>query len=63
MIELDTMKGEIRLPKEKLQWLETLLQNWEGKKSCTKHKLDSLIGQLQHATNAIKPDYLRRMIV
>ena len=33
------MKGEIRLSEEKLQWLETLLQSSEGKKSCTKHKL------------------------
>ena len=63
--ELDTIKGEIRLPEEKLQGLETLLQSWEGKKSCTKHELDSLIGQLQHATNVIKPgrSFLRRMIV
>ena len=48
--ELDTIKDEIRLPEEKLQQLETLLQSWEGKKSCTEHELDSLIGQLQHAT-------------
>ena len=63
--ELDTIKGEIRLPEEKLQRLETLLQSWEDKKSCTKHELDSLIGQLQHATNVIKPDrsFLRRMFV
>ena len=47
------MMGEIKLPEEKL--LETLL-----KKSCTKHKLNSLIGELQHA---MKPGYLRRMIV
>ena len=50
---LDTTKGEIRLPEEKL--LETLLQSWEGKKSCTMDELDLLIGQLQHATNVIKP--------
>ena len=63
--ELDTIKGEIRLPEEKLQRLETLLESWEGKKSCTKHKLESLIGQLQHATNVMKPgrSFLRRMIV
>ena len=63
--ELDTVKCEIRIPEEKLQQLETLLQSWEGKKSCTKHELDSLIGQLQHATNVIKPgrSFLRRMIV
>ena len=50
-----------RLPEEKLQQLETLLQSWEGKKSCTKLELDSLIGQLQQV---IKPgrSFLRRMI-
>ena len=56
--ELDTIKGEIRLTEEKLQRLETLLQSWEGKKSCTKHKLDSLIGQLQHATVPIVSSWL-----
>ena len=63
--ELDTMKGKIRLPEEELQRQETVLQSSEGKKSCTKHKLNSLIGQLQHATKAIEPGYMyvRRMIV
>ena len=63
--ELDTIKGEIRLPEEKLQQLETLFQTWEGKKSCTKHELDSLTCQFQHATNIMKQgrSFLRQMIV
>ena len=62
---LDTIRGEIRLSEEKLQRLERLLHEWEAKRTCTKHELDSLIGQLQHASNVVKPgrSFLRRMIV
>ena len=62
---LDTIRGEIRLSEEKLQRLERLLHEWEAKRTCTKHELDSLIGQLQHASNVGKPgcSFLRRMIV
>ena len=56
----DNIKSEIRLPEEKLQQLETLLRSWEGN---VLYELDSLIGQLQHATNVIKAGYLRQMIV
>ena len=63
--ELDTQQGEIRLPREKLQRIEALLQGWGTKRSCTKHELDSLIGLLQHASTVVKPgrSFLRRMIV
>ena len=44
---------------EKVQRFETLLQTRDGKKSCTKHKLNSLIGQLQHATSIIKTRLLK----
>ena len=37
----------VRLPAEKLARYESLISEWVQKKSCTKHELDSLIGQLQ----------------
>jgi hypothetical protein len=62
---LDTVRGEVRLLEEKMRRIEILLQQWETKRTCTKRELESLIGQLQHASNVVKPgrSFLRRMIV
>ena len=63
-LELDTVQAQVRLPKDKLRRLGALVQQWEGKRSCTKHELDSLIGQLHHASTVVRPgrSFLRRMI-
>ena len=63
--ELDTVNMIVRLPAEKLARYESLISEWVQKKSCTKHELDSLIGQLHHAAAVVKPgrSFLRRMIV
>ena len=55
---------QVRLPAQKLAQLIALLESWEGKKACTKHELDSLIGNLQHANAVVRPgrSFLRRMI-
>jgi hypothetical protein len=53
LINMDSM--ELRLPREKLVQLKALIQAWQGKKSCTKRQLLSLIGYLQHASMVIKP--------
>ena len=34
-IEFDTMAGHLRLPRDKLEWLQALLQQWGGKKACS----------------------------
>ena len=62
---LDTTKMTVSLPGEKLNRLIHLIQSWSNRKTCTKHDLDSLIGQLQHASAVVKPgrSFLRRMIV
>jgi hypothetical protein len=54
-IKLDTVVMEIRLPKEKLQWLKREIQRWRSRHAGTKRELLSLIGQLQHAYCAVKP--------
>ena len=63
-IELDTVAGILRLPKEKLLRLQAEIGRWAGRQSCTKRDLLSLIGQLQHACCVVKPgrSFLRRMI-
>ena len=62
-IEFDTLQLVLRLPLEKLSRIKALLTNWSSKKKCTKRELQSLIGQLQHASTVIKPGrtFLRRM--
>ena len=61
---LDTIKT-VSLPKDKLNRLTDLIRSWSNRKVCTKHELDSLIGQLQHASAVVKPgrSFLRRMII
>ena len=63
-IELDTEKGELRLPEEKLLQLQWEIRRWTSRRSCTKRDLLSLIGQLQHACCVVQPGrtFLRRMI-
>lgn len=62
-IEFNTNEFLLRLPQEKLLRLKPLLAEWAKKKKCTKRELQSLIGQLQHASTIIKPGrtFLRRM--
>ena len=63
-IEIDTVKGELRLPEEKLYRLHADLDAWQAKKYCTRKELESLIGTLHHATKVIRPgrSFLRRII-
>ena len=43
-IELDTQALQLRLPAEKLRRLQALIKSWQGKKTCLKRDLLSLIG-------------------
>ncbi len=63
-IFLDTMKMELRLPEDKLHRLSQLIKTWQGRRSCKKRKLLSLIGHLQDACRVVRPgrSFLRRMI-
>ena len=63
-IQIDTCKGELRLPLEKLQRLRDLLEEWRDQKGCTRRELESLIGQLNHACKVVRAgqSFLRRMI-
>ena len=63
-IEIDTTAGILRLPRDKLNQIHNLLEQWAGKKVCTRRELESLIGTLQHACKVVRPGraFLRRMI-
>ena len=63
-IILDSVKGEIRLPNEKLVRLKLLVKQWSSKRACKKRELLSLIGHLSHACKVIRPGrpFLRRLI-
>ena len=63
-IEIDTSKGELQLPEEKLCYLQREIRQWMGRNARTKRELLSLIGQLQHVCCVVHPGrtFLRRMI-
>ena len=63
-IEVDTVSGELRLPQDKLQRLQSLLGQWGDRKTCGRRELESLIGMLNHACKVVRAgrSFLRRMI-
>ena len=63
-IEIDTIAMELRLPQEKLHKLQELLQEWQLKKTCTRHSLESLLGYLNHACKVVRPgrSFIGRLI-
>ena len=63
-IEIDTARGELRLPEHKLSRLLSLLAKWEGKKrGCSRTELESLVGHLNHAAKVVRSGrcFIRRM--
>ncbi len=63
-IEIDNVEQVLRLQKEKLERLRTLMHEWERKKACTRAELESLIETLQHACTVVRQgkSFLRRVI-
>ena len=53
-ILIDTHRFELRLPLEKLTRLQTALQHWKKKRSCTRRELESLLGHLSHAATVVR---------
>ena len=51
---IDTLAMEIRLPDEKLSRIKLMIQSWRWKRCCSKRKLLSPIGNLQHASSVVK---------
>ena len=54
-IILDTEAMEARLPLDKVHRVRDFLQEFRGKKSCTKRELLSLLGHLNFASRVVRP--------
>ena len=61
--ELDSSTLEIRLPQAKLREIQRLISTWVGRKSCSRKELESLVGQLGHASRVVAPGktFMRRL--
>ena len=53
-ILIDTHRFELRLPAEKLLHLQSTLQQWVERRSCTRRELGSLLGHLSHAATVVR---------
>lgn len=62
-ILINTVSFELRLPADKLQRLQTLVQSWNTEKAHTRKELESLLGHLSHAASIIRPGrtFLRQL--
>ena len=49
-----TVSGQLHLPADKLNRLCSLLHDWGDKKACSRKKLQSLIGLLNHASEVVR---------
>ncbi len=54
-LELDSVRREIRLPRDKLLRLRSLIVSWRGTKAAKKRELFSIVGLLTHASRAVRP--------
>ena len=53
-IEIDSEAGQLRLPADKLQHLQTLLHDWGDRRACSRKELESLVGLLNHACKVVR---------
>ncbi len=63
-MELDSRKGEVRLPEKRLRGLRKKLQEWRDMKSCWKRDLLSIISHLSHTCRAVRAgrSFLRKLL-
>ena len=63
-ILIDTIKGTVAIPDEKLKDIKIMVKEWKGKKFCTKRQLQSLLGTLLYIHKCVKPArcFLNRML-
>ena len=63
-VVIDTEKFTISVPSDKLKEIKLLCEQWEGKKSCNKRDLQSLLGRLLYVTKCVRASrpFLNRML-
>ena len=60
---IDTVKGTIAIPEEKMRQIKQCVIEWQSKTSCSKRQLQSLLGQLLYIHKCVRPSriFLNRM--
>ena len=53
--ELDSLRNEIRIPKQKMQDVKKEVDRWFHKKSCQRKELESIVGRLCHTSRVVQP--------
>ena len=63
-IRIDTVKGTLSLPSEKVARLHKELGQWNCRRCCRRRELESLIGLLHHAARVVRPgrSFVHRLI-
>ena len=63
-ILIDTINMTASVPKDKLEEITTLVNEWQGKTRCKKVELQSLIGKLQFVTKCVRQSriFLNRLL-
>ena len=63
-IMVDTIKGTIAIPTEKLEQINTVVRQWLNKKVASKRQLQSILGLLLYVHKCVKPArvFLNRML-
>ena len=63
-ILIDTEKGTVSIPPEKLHQVTDMVNEWLAKETCTKRQLQSLLGLLLYVHKCVKPAraFLNRML-
>ena len=63
-ILIDTIKGTVAIPEDKLSQVRNMVNEWSMKTSCTKRQLQSLLGSLLYIHKCVKPArcFLNRML-
>ena len=61
---IDTVKGTVSIPPEKLRQISDMVKEWLNKRTCTKRQLQSLLGSLLYVYKCVKPTraFLNRML-
>ena len=54
-ILIDTVQGTVSIPPEKLEAIKEMIRDWRGRKLCTKHQLQSLLGTILYIHKCVKP--------
>ena len=64
-ILVDTVQKTLSIPEDKLKDIINMVDNWQGRKKCTRNQFQSLLGSLLYIIKCVHPAqyFLNRMLV